>query len=229
MVRQCSSDYDPWEVLGVNRTATRSEVKSAYHRLVRLYHPDLHPDGSGSAELLERVVNAAERVLTLAMQDDGSDTTASEAEAPAAAPGRRKPKSRYQRVREAQARAAAEFAAANALLYEGRGRFQGISVPHYRITMSQIVVRFGVSRPARLKGASGEQCTRYRDVRRVVGRVELQGKRSDLELELIRGTTLELQSLPDDVADNIERLVQVARERAQKQRERSLRSYPVRR
>ncbi|KAH7332359.1 hypothetical protein KP509_20G083900 [Ceratopteris richardii] len=40
------SDESPYEVLGVERTVDEDEIKSAYRRLAKLYHPDVY-DGSG--------------------------------------------------------------------------------------------------------------------------------------------------------------------------------------
>jgi curved DNA-binding protein CbpA len=40
---------DPYETLGVNRSATDKEIKDAFKKLARKFHPDLHP-GDQEAE-----------------------------------------------------------------------------------------------------------------------------------------------------------------------------------
>jgi DnaJ-class molecular chaperone len=54
---------DPFEVLGVERDATKREIKSAYRKLAKEFHPDLHPD---NAAILERFkeINAAYETLS---------------------------------------------------------------------------------------------------------------------------------------------------------------------
>jgi molecular chaperone DnaJ len=52
---------DYYEVLGVNRSSNDAEIKRAYHRLAREYHPDLNKDPS--AEELFKEINEAYEVL----------------------------------------------------------------------------------------------------------------------------------------------------------------------
>lgn len=51
-----------YEVLGVSRTASQEEIKKAYRRLARQYHPDLNP-GDKAAEA--KFKDAAEAYETL--------------------------------------------------------------------------------------------------------------------------------------------------------------------
>jgi len=41
---------DPYETLGIARTATAKEIKAAFRKLTRAHHPDLHPGDPGAAE-----------------------------------------------------------------------------------------------------------------------------------------------------------------------------------
>ncbi len=54
---------DHYEVLGVNRTATADELKSAYRKLAGQLHPDKNPDNPEAAEKFKEI-NAAYRVLS---------------------------------------------------------------------------------------------------------------------------------------------------------------------
>jgi DnaJ-class molecular chaperone len=51
---------DPFEVLGVERDATKREIKSAYRKLAKEFHPDLHPDNAMLAERFKEISAAYE-------------------------------------------------------------------------------------------------------------------------------------------------------------------------
>ena len=50
---------DYYEVLGVNKTATDEELKKAYRKLAKKYHPDANPDNKKEAEAKFKEVNEA--------------------------------------------------------------------------------------------------------------------------------------------------------------------------
>ena len=53
---------DPYETLGVNRSATDREIKDAFKKLARKFHPDLHP-GDKEAEGKFKEISAANDFL----------------------------------------------------------------------------------------------------------------------------------------------------------------------
>ncbi len=53
---------DPYEALGLKKTATDAEIKKAYRKIAREYHPDLHP-GDKAAEEKFKAASAAYDLL----------------------------------------------------------------------------------------------------------------------------------------------------------------------
>jgi molecular chaperone DnaJ len=57
------ANKDYYSILGINRNATDKEIKQAYRRLARKYHPDVNP-GDKSAETRFKEINEANEVLS---------------------------------------------------------------------------------------------------------------------------------------------------------------------
>ncbi|MGL4397755.1 MAG: J domain-containing protein [Hyphomicrobium sp.] len=66
--------FDPYGVLGVGRDASREDIRSAYHSLSKIYHPDLFASQTLPAEVrdylaaMARRINAAYNALELPLQ-----------------------------------------------------------------------------------------------------------------------------------------------------------------
>ena len=62
---------DPYEVLGVPRTASDEEVKKAYRELTKKYHPDLHPGDEECARKMNDINIAYDQIKSGAAQRQG--------------------------------------------------------------------------------------------------------------------------------------------------------------
>lgn len=54
---------DYYKILGINKTATEKDIKSAYRKLARKYHPDLNPDYKDANRKFQQI-NEANEVLS---------------------------------------------------------------------------------------------------------------------------------------------------------------------
>ncbi len=57
------ADKNYYEILGVSKTANQDEIKSAYRKLAKQYHPDFHPGDAAAAEKFKEI-NEANAVLS---------------------------------------------------------------------------------------------------------------------------------------------------------------------
>ena len=53
---------NPYEVLGLSYGATDEEVTKAYRKLVKKYHPDLHPGDEEAAKKMREINEAYDQI-----------------------------------------------------------------------------------------------------------------------------------------------------------------------
>ena len=53
---------DPYKVLGVSPNATDEEIKKAYRRLAKLYHPDRNPGDTEAAKKMQQINDAYDQI-----------------------------------------------------------------------------------------------------------------------------------------------------------------------
>ncbi|MDE6597965.1 MAG: molecular chaperone DnaJ [Clostridia bacterium] len=57
------ADKNYYDILGISKTASQDEIKSAYRKLAKQYHPDFHPGDKAAAEKFKEI-NEANAVLS---------------------------------------------------------------------------------------------------------------------------------------------------------------------
>ena len=53
---------DPYQILGVSPNANEDDIKQAYRRLAKQYHPDLHPGDQQAAQKMNEINQAYEQI-----------------------------------------------------------------------------------------------------------------------------------------------------------------------
>ena len=76
-----SKSRNYYEILGVSREATLEEIKKAYRRLVRKYHPDLNPGDKAAAEKIKEI-NRVYEILSDPQRQEEYDREIGEPEEP---------------------------------------------------------------------------------------------------------------------------------------------------
>lgn len=56
---------DPYDILGIRRSATLAEIKSAFRKLAKVWHPDLNPKRIEEATAMMKKINAAYSLLIM--------------------------------------------------------------------------------------------------------------------------------------------------------------------
>ena len=63
MANENKRDY--YEVLGIDKSASQDDIKKAFRKQARLYHPDLHPDDPAAEEHFKEVQAAYSEIMRI--------------------------------------------------------------------------------------------------------------------------------------------------------------------
>ena len=67
---------DPFEILGVERDATQKEIKAAYRKLAKEFHPDVNPEDAELAEKFREIASAYETLSSASLRKRYSEARA---------------------------------------------------------------------------------------------------------------------------------------------------------
>lgn len=65
---------DPYKILGVIPDASDEEIKRAYRRLAKQYHPDLHPGDAEAARKMQQINDAYEQIKNPQKRNTGGSS-----------------------------------------------------------------------------------------------------------------------------------------------------------
>ena len=66
---------DPFSVLGVSSSASEDEIKTAYRKLAKKYHPDLNPGDKSAEEKMKEVNQAYDEINAMRGKGKGTGST----------------------------------------------------------------------------------------------------------------------------------------------------------
>ncbi len=141
---------DYYSVLGVSKSASEDEIKKAYRKLARKYHPDLNP-GNKSSEQKFKEINQAYEILS-----DSEKRKEYDREKESPGPSRGRPEYGAGRERSGFE----DFGAGDASyfwdIFSGGQRQTGRSLTTVRLTLSLAEVARGAKKTITLQGESGK-------------------------------------------------------------------------
>ena len=89
---------DPYKILGVSPNASDEEIKQAYRRLAKKYHPDLNPGDEQAAQKMQQINAAYEQIKNPEKASSGSQSGYGEYDPFRGASGDRYQQSAYQYI-----------------------------------------------------------------------------------------------------------------------------------
>jgi curved DNA-binding protein CbpA len=187
-----SASKDPWAVLGVAKSATRTEVKSRFRELVRQLHPDIQKE-SDSEDEMRIILEAAEALLK------------GTAKKPPLIPdGQPQRKDRTEKTKKQDVKA-------ERVLFEWMGRMKRALWPVYQMTGKRIIVDWELDHYRVHLGVEKKKEIFFKDLRSVSDVKKVDHGGFDVTLKLDNGYHMVIQQVPPEAVTEIEQRVKKAR------------------